>query len=91
MYAVTASGDRTPALRRLDLPVTVLHGDSDRLVRPPAGKATATAIPGARLRRLEGMGPDLPRKLWPDFVEEIAANAARASGAQIAAPTRQPA
>jgi pimeloyl-ACP methyl ester carboxylesterase len=80
MYAVTASGDRSPALRRLDLPVTVLHGDSDRLVRPPAGRATARAIPGARLRIFPGMGHDLPRKLWPDFVEEIAANAARATG-----------
>ncbi|HEY1356395.1 MAG TPA: alpha/beta fold hydrolase, partial [Solirubrobacterales bacterium] len=27
MYAVTASGDRTPALRRLRLPTTVIHGD----------------------------------------------------------------
>ena len=78
MYAVTASGDRTPALRRLDLPVTVLHGTRDRLVRPAAGRATAKAIPGARLRMFEGMGHDLPRKLWPDFVDEIAATAARA-------------
>jgi pimeloyl-ACP methyl ester carboxylesterase len=79
MYAVTASGDRTPALRRLDLPVTVLHGTRDRLVRPAAGRATAKAIPGARLRMFEGMGHDLPRKLWPDFVDEIAATAARAA------------
>ena len=27
----------------------------------------------------EGMGHDLPRKLWPDFVDEIAATAARAA------------
>ena len=38
------------------------------------GRATAKAIPGARLRMFEGMGHDLPRQLWPDFVEEIAAN-----------------
>ncbi len=78
MYAVTASGDRAPALRRLDLPTTVIHGTADRLVRAAAGRATARAIPGARLRMIEGMGHDLPRDLWPDFVEEITATVGRA-------------
>jgi pimeloyl-ACP methyl ester carboxylesterase len=91
MYAVTASGDRTPALRRLDLPTTVIHGTVDRLVRPAAGRATARAIPGARLRIVEGMGHDLPRELWPTFVEEIAATAAHASGATSAETAFHPA
>jgi pimeloyl-ACP methyl ester carboxylesterase len=78
MYAVTASGERTADLRRLDLPTTVIHGTADRLVRPSAGRATARAIPGARLRMIEGMGHDLPRDLWPVFAEEVAATAARA-------------
>lgn len=80
MHAVTASGDRTSGLRRLSVPTTVLHGSRDPLVRPVAGKATARAIPGARLRIFEGMGHDLPRELWPEFVEEIAATAERAPG-----------
>ena len=33
----------------------------DPLVRPAGGRATARAIPGARLRIFEGMGHDLPR------------------------------
>jgi pimeloyl-ACP methyl ester carboxylesterase len=78
MHAITASGDRTAALRRLDLPVTVIHGDRDTLIRPSGGRATARAIPGARLRIFEGLGHDLPRELWPVFAEEIAATAARA-------------
>jgi pimeloyl-ACP methyl ester carboxylesterase len=78
LQAVTASRDRTAALRRLRLPATVIHGASDPLVRPVAGRATARAIPGARLRLIEGMGHDLPRELWPTFVDEIAATAARA-------------
>ena len=78
MHAITASGDRTPALRKLRLPATVIHGTRDPLVRPSGGRATARAIPGARLRIVEGMGHDLPRALWPTFVDEIAANAARA-------------
>ena len=76
LHAITASGDRTQALRELDVPATVIHGNSDPLVRPAGGRATAKAIPGARLKMIEGMGHDLPRELWPDFVEEIAANAA---------------
>jgi hypothetical protein len=32
------------------------------------------------------MGHDLPRGLWPDFVEEIAANAARAGDSTTAEP-----
>jgi pimeloyl-ACP methyl ester carboxylesterase len=78
LHAITASGDRTPALERLRLPATVLHGGSDPLIRPVAGRATARAIRDSRLRIFEGMGHDLPPALWPDFVEEIAAVAERA-------------
>jgi pimeloyl-ACP methyl ester carboxylesterase len=85
MHAITASGDRTSALRRLAVPATVLHGRRDPLVRPVAGKATARAIPGARLRLFEGMGHDLPRDLWPEFVDEIAATAERAPPTSVRA------
>jgi len=78
LHAITASGDRTPALRKLNLPALVIHGKNDILVNPSGGRATANAIPNARLKMVEGMGHDLPRALWPSFVEEIAANAARA-------------
>jgi pimeloyl-ACP methyl ester carboxylesterase len=81
MHAISASGDRTRELRRLQVPTVVIHGAEDPLVRPAAGRATARAIPGARLKMIEGMGHDLPRELWPVFVEEIAANAARAGRA----------
>lgn len=78
LHAITASGDRTPALRQLELPALVIHGKNDLLVNPSGGRATAKAIPGARLLMIDGMGHDLPRALWPDFAEQIAANAARA-------------
>jgi pimeloyl-ACP methyl ester carboxylesterase len=78
MHAISASGDRTPELRKLSLPATVIHGTRDPLVRPSGGRATAKAIPGARLRIVEGMGHDLPRELWPLFIGEIADTAARA-------------
>jgi pimeloyl-ACP methyl ester carboxylesterase len=88
MHAITASGDRTRALRKLRLPVTVIHGTRDPLVRPSGGRATARAIPNARRRIVEGMGHDLPRALWPIFADEIADNAARAGRR---APAKQPA
>jgi len=85
LHAITASGDRTVALRGVRVPTTVIHGNRDVLVRPAGGRATARAIPGARLKMIEGMGHDLPRQLWPVFAEEIAANAARAASPQAAA------
>ncbi|HXR30202.1 MAG TPA: alpha/beta hydrolase, partial [Solirubrobacterales bacterium] len=78
MHAITTSGDRTAALRKLRLPAAVIHGTSDPLIRPSGGRATAGAIPGARLRIVEGMGHDLPRALWPLFIDEIADTASRA-------------
>jgi len=84
LHAITASGDRTPKLRELDVPALVIHGKNDILVNPSGGRATAKAIPGARLKLVEGMGHDLPRALWPEFVDQIAANAARAPEADLA-------
>jgi pimeloyl-ACP methyl ester carboxylesterase len=78
LLAILASGDRTAALRQLDLPVVVIHGTNDPLIDPSGGTATAGVIPGARLELIEGMGHDLPRQLWPRFVDAIADNAARA-------------
>jgi pimeloyl-ACP methyl ester carboxylesterase len=85
LHAITASGDRTSGLRKLELPALVIHGKNDLLVNPSGGRATAKAIPGARLKMVDGMGHDLPRALWPTFAEEIAANAARAPKATAAA------
>jgi pimeloyl-ACP methyl ester carboxylesterase len=71
--AIVASPDRTPGLRRLSLPALVIHGEADRLVDPSGGKATAAAIPGARLHLVPGMGHDLPRQLHEDFAARVAA------------------
>jgi pimeloyl-ACP methyl ester carboxylesterase len=85
LHAITASGDRTHQLRKLDVPTVVIHGKNDVLVNPSGGRATANAIPGARLKLIDGMGHDLPRQLWPTIVEEIACNAARAPETRPAA------
>jgi pimeloyl-ACP methyl ester carboxylesterase len=78
LAAILAGGDRTAELRRITAPTVVIHGTKDRLVRPSGGRATAKAIPGARLVTIEGMGHDLPRAAWPRIVDAIAENVARA-------------
>ena len=55
------------ACASLDLPATVIHGNRDPLVRPSGGRATAKAIPGARLKMIDGMGHDLPRAALADL------------------------
>jgi pimeloyl-ACP methyl ester carboxylesterase len=77
LHAIIASGDRTEALHQVQVPTAVIHGTRDPLVKPSGGKATAKAIPGARLMMIDGMGHDLPRDLWPTFANAIDHNAAR--------------
>jgi pimeloyl-ACP methyl ester carboxylesterase len=76
--AVSASGSRRKALAGVRIPTLVLHGDQDPIINVKAGRATAAAIPGARLVVYPEMGHDLPRELWPSILDEIAALAAQA-------------
>ena len=79
LAAIIASGDRTPRLGSISVPTVVIHGTKDKLVNPSGGRATAKAIPGSRLVKIEGMGHDLPRGTWPAIIGAIAENAARTS------------
>lgn len=79
MGAIVATPNRARALGRVTAPTTVIHGKRDRLVPISGGRATARAIPDARLVEIEGMGHDLPRAMWPQIIDEIEANAARAT------------
>ena len=73
--AVGASPSRVEALGRLDIPTLVVHGDADRLVPLEGGRATASAIPSARLEIVEGMGHDYPPQHWDHLAELITAHA----------------
>jgi pimeloyl-ACP methyl ester carboxylesterase len=81
LAAILASGDRTPALRSLRMPTTVIHGRADPLVPFSGGRATAAAIPGARLIAFPGMGHDLPEPLWPQIIDAVVETAERAGDA----------
>jgi pimeloyl-ACP methyl ester carboxylesterase len=84
LAAILASGSRTAALQRLEVPTVVIHGEADPLVPLRAGLATARAIPDAQLLTIPGMGHNLPEPLWPTLVDAIVKNTERAAARQAA-------
>jgi pimeloyl-ACP methyl ester carboxylesterase len=79
MLAIVTQRDRTAALRQVRVPVTVVHGLSDRMVHVSGGRATAAAVPGAELVLVDGMGHDLPEGLFPTLVAAIRRSADRSA------------
>ena len=78
MAAIMAHGDRGPALRKIDVPTLIIHGQADALVPVAGGIDTHEAIAGSELMLIEGMGHNLPPQLWDRIVERISALTARA-------------
>jgi pimeloyl-ACP methyl ester carboxylesterase len=79
LAAIAAQPDRSAQLRRLMVPSLVIHGLHDPLVAPSGGLAAARLLPRAKFVGYQGMGHDLPRELWPEFVREIGWHAAAAN------------
>ncbi len=73
--AIYKSGDRTAEVQRITVPTLVIHGDSDRIVHPSGGRATAAAITGARHVTIDGMGHDLAPGVTDRLVRLITQNA----------------
>ena len=49
LAAIYASGSRKGALKSVNIPTLVIHGNADPLIPVEAGKDTAASIPGAKL------------------------------------------
>jgi pimeloyl-ACP methyl ester carboxylesterase len=69
---------RTQALKKLNVPALVIHGDADILINPEAGRHTAACIPGAQLKIVEGWGHNMPIAAVPviagamiDFMRKV--------------------
>lgn len=88
LSAIAAQPDRSARLRGLLVPALVIHGLHDPLVAPSGGLSAAKLLPRAKFVGYAGMGHDLPRELWPDFVREISWHAAAADGRAHAAGGR---
>jgi pimeloyl-ACP methyl ester carboxylesterase len=81
--AIATAPDRTDPLGRVQVPVLVVHGLRDRLVKPSGGVATVDAVAQARLLMFPDMAHDLPRPRWAELANAIRANASRAVDAPI--------
>ena len=68
---VTEYATHSASLRKLDLPVAVIHGSEDNLLNPAGAVDTAKLIPNARLTMIEGMSHELPSGAWPQIVPAI--------------------
>jgi pimeloyl-ACP methyl ester carboxylesterase len=79
LIAILAAPGRVERLRTVGVPTLVIHGVEDVLVPVENGRIVAAAVPGARLLELDGMGHDLPKRVWAqvlDGIEQVARQAA---------------
>jgi len=63
--AIAMECDRREKLKKLDMPVIVIHGENDPVVNIEAGRELARIIPDAKLVTFPGMAHDLPTSLMP--------------------------
>ena len=76
-----AANGRLARLAHVRVPTLVIHGADDILVPVENGRNVAAAIPGARYVEIEGMGHDVPRRVWAQVADAIAELAGSASHA----------
>jgi pimeloyl-ACP methyl ester carboxylesterase len=79
-----AAADRSEKLKKLDIPVTVVHGADDPLLPVDAGYDTARKIPNAELKVIPGMGHDLPAQLHLNLAAAVLGTIARARASGLA-------
>ncbi len=60
LEAIRDRTDSTSDLAEIEVPTLVLHGTEDALIPFAEAEATAAAVPGARLMRVEGAGHLVP-------------------------------
>ena len=62
---------RLDALRKLDVPTLVIHGDEDPIINCCHGVVCARVIPGAKLYIQKGVGHEIPLGIIPETVNVI--------------------
>jgi len=77
--AARRAPDRTQALEKLDTPSAIIHGRADRLIRMEAALDMAKALCNSELHLFPGLGHEIARPLWPEFVRIIDRTAKRAN------------
>ena len=81
LVAILTQPNRQPALKGVQVPTLIVHGDADPLVSVEGGKDAAEAVPGAQLKIIEGMGHDLPHgEAWAQIAKDIIAHTKKPRG-----------
>jgi len=80
LAAMAIPGNLKSKLGTIRAPTLVIHGREDPLNPVEAGEDIATAIPGAELLILDGMGHSFPREVIPRIVDALVANALNKGG-----------
>jgi pimeloyl-ACP methyl ester carboxylesterase len=82
LVAILAAESRVERLGGVNVPTLIIHGIDDVLVPVENGRRVAAAVPGARLIEFEGMGHNLPERVWPQVLDAIEELAREASAVQ---------
>jgi pimeloyl-ACP methyl ester carboxylesterase len=72
------SEDRRADLAAITIPVAIIHGRDDRLVRPEASIEMARLMPTAELHLYPGLGHQVAKPLWGEFATIIERTVRRA-------------
>lgn len=81
LLGVVSSPSRTEALGAVDVPALVVHGDADPVIDLGGGQRTAEAIPGAELLVFDGVGHELPERVWDPLADRLERMVAVVEGA----------
>jgi len=73
LQAIAGATSRLARLSSVRVPTLVIHGDADILLPVENGRRVAAAIPVARLLEIHGMGHDIPKRVWPEVADAVAA------------------
>ncbi|HVH62286.1 MAG TPA: alpha/beta fold hydrolase, partial [Candidatus Dormibacteraeota bacterium] len=76
--AIISAPSRLQRLKSLTVPTLVIHGLDDIVIPPENGRIVAAAVPRARLMEIEGMGHQLPERVWAQIADAIAQLARKA-------------
>lgn len=69
--AIRRFADLRPRLGELRLPVALIHGRADALIAPQGSIEIMERVPAAELHLYPGMGHEIVRALWHDYVAVI--------------------
>ena len=70
-HAVRLMPDLMERLSEITVPVALIHGRDDALISPRGSLRLAELLPQAELHLYPGLGHEIARPLWPDFVATI--------------------